>query len=84
MARKDKLLEKLCNTGASFTWDEACQLMRLCGFEIKSATRGSGRKFYHAEKNIMVRLHEPHPGNEMKGYAKRDLADALRSVGELK
>ena len=81
MARKDKLLEKLASPQASMTWDELVTVMRQHGFELMNAKRGSGRRFYHREQKLFVRLHEPHPSNIIKPYVRTYAIDALKQIG---
>ncbi len=82
VARRDKLLDKLSNPASTMTWGELVALMGQHGFEVLNARGGgSGRKFHHREKDLLVRLHEPHPSKELKPYVKADAMAALREVG---
>ena len=81
MSRQDKLLNKLADFKASMTWAELVTLMQARGFTLLNSKRGSGRKFFHAEKDLVVILHEPHPSKTLKPYMKAAALDALRKVG---
>lgn len=81
MARKEKLLEKLTNQSSSMTWDELVTLMNHHGFELRNGKRGSTRKFYNKERDLIVRLHEPHPSNTLKPYVKANAITALKQIG---
>lgn len=82
MSKKIKLFERLCERPKNFTWDEACSLMRQCGFTLKNGS-GSARMFVHASTRQKVRLHEPHPRNTLLPYMVDILIEALREAGEI-
>lgn len=84
MSRQTKLLTKLTAvpTPRDFTWDEACTLMKHCGFE-KTNGKGSARLFSHPTTKQKVRLHEPHPAKTLKPYMVKILIDALKDAGVL-
>lgn len=82
MSRKQKLIDRLQQFPADFTWDEAVKLMKMCGFEVLNNT-GSRRKFRHST-GVKASLHEPHPQNILKKYMMEAVVDALRTVGEIK
>ena len=81
MAKKDKLLEKLCSRPANFTWNEAVTLMKQCNFELVKNS-GSKRVFRHSS-GLKVFIHEPHPQNTLLDYAMRELIESLKSAGEI-
>ena len=83
MSRKEKLLDRLLGMSPDFTWEEAVTLMKQHGFKVINAS-GSGRKFIHTETKVKVSIHEPHPGNIIKTYAKEDLIQGLKNVGVIK
>lgn len=80
MGRKEKLLARFKEQPADFTWDELCTLLQGLGFEILSGS-GSRYKFFRAETGCMISLHKPHPGNEVKRYAMRDVLVKLKEEG---
>jgi hypothetical protein len=82
VSKKSKLLERLQERPRDFTWDEACTLMKHCGFELKKGS-GSARMFSHVQSGLKVRLHEPHPQNTLLRYMVNALIDALVEVGEI-
>lgn len=83
MSRKEKLLGRLLHRSADFTWDEATTLMSLFGFKLLKSKGGSSRKFWHEKSGVKVFIHEPHPGNIIKGYAQENLIEGLRNAGEI-
>ena len=69
MSKIDKLLSRFYSRPRDFTWLEVIKVLNYYGFEeIKnSKTGGSRRKFVNSNKDV-ISLHEPHPGNILKGY----------------
>jgi hypothetical protein len=67
---KDKLIKKLKSKPKDFTWDELCKLFSNLEFtQISNGkTAGSRRKFFHANSNLIINLHKPHPNSIIKSY----------------
>jgi predicted RNA binding protein YcfA (HicA-like mRNA interferase family) len=82
VSRKSKLISRLVERLKDFTWDEACAVMKQCGFELKKKP-GSGRMFVHCQTRQKVRLHEPHPQKTLLPYMVAELIDALKNAGEI-
>lgn len=82
MSRKKKLMNKLVDAPANFTWDEATKLMGLCNFKLLNRS-GSARMFVHQKTRTKVRLHEPHPQNTLLPYMVEALKEGLLAAGEL-
>lgn len=61
MSQQEKLLNRLKSKPTDFRWDELTSLLCHLGFYLIEDTGSSARKFYHAEKKLMINLHEPHP-----------------------
>lgn len=68
MTKTDKLIEKLLNKKASFTWQELVALLKSLG-DKQLEGKGSRVKFDNGDPNALINLHRPHPGNEIKAYA---------------
>jgi hypothetical protein len=70
MTKKEKLINQLCSLPKDFTIYELTNLMKSLGYiEFKKGkTSGSRIAFYHKEKKMILNLHKPHPGNELKIY----------------
>jgi predicted RNA binding protein YcfA (HicA-like mRNA interferase family) len=82
MSRKNKLLARLKERPKDLSWDEACLLMKQCGFELRNR-KGSGRMFVHTTTRQKVRLHEPHPERTLKPYMLAELINALTDAGAI-
>jgi len=80
MSKTEKLIAKLLNERAIFTWQELETLLQRLGYRQLDG-QGSRIKFHHGDPQAMINLHKPHPGNELKTYAKRQVIEQLRSGG---
>lgn len=69
MSKIEKLITRLNSKPKDFTWQEATRILNHYGFEEikKGKTNGSRRKFANKYKDV-INIHEPHPGNILKGY----------------
>lgn len=85
MSKAEKLLQRLLSLPKDFTWEELTKLLGLFGFVEweKGKTGGSRRKFAD-EKNNLIILHKPHPGNIVKEYALKQVIAQLKEKGYLK
>lgn len=80
MSRHQKLLAKLLNRQAGFTWQELTALLRGLGYRQMEGD-GSRVKFDNGNPQAMINLHRPHPGNELKAYVKRQVIEQLKAGG---
>jgi len=80
MSTHDKLLAKLGNPNAAFTWSELVRVLKGLGF---SQIEGSGSrvKFDHKTAKVLINLHKPHPGNGIKTYVRRQVIEHLKAGG---
>ncbi|SER71103.1 HicA toxin of toxin-antitoxin [Azotobacter beijerinckii] len=81
MSKNEKLLAKLLNERASFTWQELVTLLSWLGYRQLEGT-GSRVKFDNGDPQALINLHRPHPGNELKTYVRRQIIEHLK-VGRL-
>ena len=81
MTKKDKLLERFLSIPKDFTFDELKTLLRSLGYEEdnKGKTSGSRVAFIDKSTKHIVRLHKPHPGNELKQYQIEQVVEELKS-----
>ena len=80
MSKHEKLLAKLLNRQGSFTWQELVALLTSFGY-LQLEGSGSRVKFDNGNPHAMINLHRPHPGNELKGYVKKQVIEHLRAGG---
>lgn len=85
MGTREKALNRLASLPKDYTFAEAKSLMAKLGFEMlnKGKTSGSRVRFYRPSDGAATDLHKPHPLDEMKPYAVRQLRDYLIEIGEL-
>ncbi|MNN46575.1 hypothetical protein D3C81_1609600 [compost metagenome] len=80
MSKNEKLLGKLLNERASFTWQELVTLLHWLGYrQLEGA--GSRVKFDNGDPQALINLHKPHPGNELKAYVRRQIIEHLKTGG---
>ena len=80
MSKYDKLLLKLLNRYSTITYQEIRYLLGKLGYNEsqKGKTSGSRVAFINREDKHIIRLHKPHPGNELKSYVKREIISELK------
>ena len=79
MAKQDKLKSKLLDHRRTFTWQELSSLLKILGYqEIQG--NGSRVKFDNGNPDDLINLHRPHPGNEIKRYAIRQVIEKLKQA----
>lgn len=85
MSRLEKDKERLRSIPKDYTYLEAKRILLQLGFcECqKGKTSGSRVKFYREKDQRVLLLHKPHPSDEMGTGCVKDLAEFLRSLGEL-
>lgn len=79
MSKKEKLIERFKSLPKDFTYDEIVALLKHFGF-TEISNDGSRRAFAD-DGNRVIYLHEPHPGNIMKGYMMKHIKDCLEEWG---
>jgi hypothetical protein len=83
MARADRLIDEFRRCRGPFPYKDLVELLNGLGYRETSTAGGSRRRFVHAESGHIIRLHEPHPGNEIKEYMVRQIRAALTERGLL-
>jgi hypothetical protein len=61
------------------TFPELESLLTSCGY-VKIEGNGSAVKFYNQQKDNLINLHKPHPGNFLKVYLVRQIQIKLKEV----
>lgn len=85
MSKLKKTIEKLLNLSGSFTYDELIYLLGQFGYveRKKGKTSGSRRTYINQETKHIIKLHKPHPGNELKRYAKKFIIEELEKENHI-
>lgn len=70
MSKLQKITDRIINNSGTVTYAELSYVLSRLGYlEVKTVkTSGSRVAFYNKTKNLLIRLHKPHPGNELKDY----------------
>ncbi len=76
MSKKEKLIKKLL-LARTFKFSELITLLKMLGY-IELQGDGSRVKFDNGKPEDMINLHKPHPGNEMKAYAVKQVKEKLQ------
>ena len=80
MSKEEKLIAELTNLQGTFTWNELVSLLNKLGY-IQLQGSGSRVKFDNGSPEGLISLHKPHPGNEIKRYAKAQVLETLIRQG---
>ena len=70
MSKDGKLVKRFLARPRDFTYDELRTLLKNFGYEEDQRGKSSGSRvaFYNKATKRIIRLHKPHPGNELKMY----------------
>ena len=83
MGRNEKLLDRISKKPKDFTYDELRRSLAglQCVEDKGGRTSGSRVAFIHQPTQTILRLHRPHPGNELKAYQIELVIGFLKSIG---
>lgn len=83
MSKHDKLLKRFLTKPRDFTYDELRAFLTGLGYDECNIGRTSGSRvaFINSKTGHIIRLHKPHPGNELKRYQIEQTIDALLEQG---
>lgn len=76
MSKSEKLISRFKSYPKDFSWDELTRLLKQLAFK-KIEGSGSRINFFNAEKNCLLQLHKPHPGNILKIYVIKEILHRL-------
>ncbi|MFP1682581.1 type II toxin-antitoxin system HicA family toxin [Alloalcanivorax sp. C16-1] len=80
MVSTDRLILRLLSLERTFTWEDLETLLGRLGYRRQEG-RGSRVKFTNGNSRQLINLHRPHPGNELKRYARRQIIEKLEDGG---
>ena len=80
MSKLDKIIEKLLNHGSTISFQELEYLLRKLGYLEKKTgkTAGSRKAYINSQSKHIIRIHKPHPGNELMKYVKLYIINELK------
>ena len=85
MSKIDKLRQKINDDKITVTYTEMAKFLSYLGYteSNKGKTSGSRVRFFREKDKRIINLHKPHPGNDIKMTAKRNVVELLRERGDL-
>lgn len=83
MGKLDKLIHKLINANSTITFQELEYLLGKFGYIEKKTgkTSGSRKAYIKLKTKHIIRIHKPHPGNDLKRYIKKYIIEELKKEG---
>ena len=83
MSKEEKLIKRLLSRPKDFTYSELRKTLVSFGYkEFQSGkTSGSRVAFIEQKSSHIIRLHKPHPNNELKRYQIEQIIEELHSRG---
>ena len=81
MSKEEKLIKRLLSKPKDFTYNELRKLLINLGYEESQSGKTSGSRvaFIDRNANHIIRLHKPHPNNELKQYQIEQIIEELQS-----
>ena len=81
MSKAAKITAKFkASSGKPFPWSDLVAMLTGMGFEMK---QGAGSRVKFSKGSIVIKMHKPHPSNEVKAYSVRQVQDILQAKGLL-
>jgi len=82
MGKYERIIERLRSGEGSVTYQELYHVLIKLGYLEKKTGKTSGSRvaFYNPELKHIIRLHKPHPGNELKTYQKIYIKSTLEEI----
>jgi len=79
MSKDEKLLKRLLLKPKDFTYNELRKVLISLGYRESQTGKTSGSRvaFVQNETKHIIRLHKPHPGNELKQYQIEQIIEEL-------
>lgn len=77
MTKQSKLIESF-KSARIFKWNDLVTMLKGLGFK---QIEGDGSRVAFVNDHIIIKLHKPHPGNELKAYAVKQVKETLTSEG---
>ena len=81
MGKLEKIIEKLLNPSSTITFQELNYILGKLGYSEKKTgkTSGSRKAYINQNQKHIIRVHKPHPGNELKKYVKNYITKELQN-----
>lgn len=74
-------MKRLLSKPKDFTYNELRKILTNLGYEESQSGKTSGSRVAFIDKNSnhIIRLHKPHPNNELKQYQIEQIIEELQS-----
>ena len=81
MSKDEKLLKRLLSRPKNFTYTELRKLLVALGYKESQSGKTSGSRvaFIDESSKHIIRLHKPHPGNELRLYQIDQIIEELKT-----
>jgi hypothetical protein len=81
MSKEEKLIKRLLTRPNDFTYNELRSLLSHLGYVESQSGKTSGSRvaFINENDKHIIRLHKPHPGNELKNYQLEQVIEELKA-----
>ncbi len=81
MSKEEKLIKRLLAKPNNFTYNELKSLLSHLGYIENQSGKTSGSRvaFINENDKHIIRLHKPHPGNELKRYQIEQVIEELKA-----
>lgn len=85
MSKTDNVILKLPDLRVQFTYKELENLLYTLGYLEKKTgnTSGSRKAFIHSKTKHVIRLHKPHPSNQINKYVRKYIISELQRLNLL-
>jgi hypothetical protein len=82
LSKAGKLIARLLSRPADFTFAELKSVLAFFGYtQVVAGKTGGSRVAFSNTDGDYIRLHKPHPRNELKAYQIEDIITALKERG---
>ena len=83
MGKLEKLVAKLQNPTSAISFQDLEYILGKFGYTEKKTgkTSGSRKAYIKLKTKHIIRIHRPHPGNELKRYVKKYIIAELKKEG---
>jgi hypothetical protein len=82
LSKAEKLMARLLSKPADFSFTELKSVLAFFGYkQIVAGKTGGSRVAFSNSDGDYIRLHKPHPRNELKAYQIEDIITALKERG---
>lgn len=78
MSKFEKLKQRFKTKPKDFTFDELVTLLTGLGYILSNKGKTSGSAVEFTKENQIIRMHKPHPRNELKMYQIEYIADYIK------